>query len=70
VKSVDKKAYNTLTAVLFLVIGMTHLLRIIFGWSAQIGGLDIPVWVSWLALVVFGALAYFGFRQNIRLARF
>jgi type VI protein secretion system component VasF len=40
--------------------------RIIFGWSAQIGGLDIPVWVSWLAVVIAGALAYFGFRQNIR----
>jgi len=66
VKSVDKKAYNTLTAVLFLVIAVTHLLRIIFGWSAQIGGLDIPVWVSWLAVVIAGALAYFGFRQNIR----
>ena len=62
----DKKAYNTLTAVLFLVIAVTHLLRIIFGWSAQIGGLDIPVWVSWLALVVSGGLAYFGFRQSIR----
>jgi hypothetical protein len=70
VKSVDKKAYNTITAVLFLVIAVSHLLRIIFGWSAQIGGLDIPVWVSWLALVVCGTLAYFGFRQNLRLARF
>ena len=62
----DKKAYNTITAVLFLVIAVSHLLRIVFGWSAQIGGLDIPVWVSWLALVVSGALAYFGFRQNLR----
>ena len=62
----DKKAYNTITAALFLVIAVTHLLRIIFGWSAQIGGLDIPVWVSWLAVVIAGALAYFGFRQNIR----
>jgi hypothetical protein len=24
------------------------------------------VWASWLALVVSGALAYFGFRQNTR----
>ena len=52
--------------MLFVVIAVSHLLRIIFGWSAQIGGLDIPVWVSWLAVVIAGALAYFGFRQNIR----
>ena len=64
--TLDKKAYNPLTAVLFLAIAVTHLLRIIFGWSAQIGGLDIPFWVSWLAVVVSGALAYFGFRQNTR----
>ena len=65
-KTLDQKAYNTITAALFLVIAVLHLLRIIFGWPAQIGGLDIPLWASWLALVVSGALAYFGFRQNLR----
>jgi uncharacterized protein YacL len=61
----DQKAYNTITAVLFLIMGLLHLLRIIFGWPAQIGGLNIPIWASWLAVLVTGALAYFGFRQNI-----
>ncbi len=65
-ETLDQRAYNTITAGLFLVIAALHLLRIIFGWSAQIGGLDIPLWASWLALVVAGALAYFGFRQNTR----
>ena len=60
----DQKTYNTITAALFLVMGMLHLLRIIFGWPAQIGGLDIPLWASWLALPVTGALAYSGLRQN------
>ena len=60
----QQKTYNTITAVLFLVIALLHLLRIIFGWPAQIGGLGIPMWASWLALVVTAALAYFGFRQN------
>ena len=64
--ALDQRTYNTLTAALFLIIAVAHLLRIIFGWPAQIGGLDIPVWVSWVALVVAGALAYFGFRQNTR----
>jgi hypothetical protein len=41
-----------------------HLLRVIFGWQVEIGGLSIPVWVSWLALPVAGALAYFGFTLN------
>jgi hypothetical protein len=62
----DQKTYNIVTAALFLVIALLHLLRIIFGWPAQIGGLDIPVWVSWLALVITGTLAYVGFRHSVR----
>jgi hypothetical protein len=63
-KTMDQRAYNTITAVVFLIVAVLHLLRIIFGWPASIGGLDIPLWVSWLALVVTGALAYFGFRLS------
>lgn len=62
----QQKAYNTVTAVLFLVVALVHLLRIILDWPAQIGGLSIPLWASWLALVVAAALAYLGFRQNAR----
>jgi hypothetical protein len=54
----------TVTATLFLVVAIMHLLRIIFGWQVEIGGLNIPFWVSWLALFVTGGLAYFGFTQN------
>jgi hypothetical protein len=60
----NRKIYATVTATLFLMMGIVHLLRIIFGWQAEIGGLNIPFWVSWLALFVTGALAYFGFTQN------
>jgi hypothetical protein len=63
----QQKAYNTVTAVLFLVVALLHLLRIILDWPAQIGGFSIPLWASWLALVVAGALSYLGFRQNARL---
>ena len=62
----DQKTYNTITALLFLVVAVLHLLRIIFGWAAQIGGLSIPLWASWLGLIVSGALAYFGFRLTLR----
>ena len=45
----QQTAYNTITAVLFLVVALLHLLRVIFGWSAQIGGVTVPMWASWLA---------------------
>ena len=60
----DQQNYDILTGSLFLIVAALHLLRIIFGWPAVIGGLDIPLWASWLALIVSGALAYFGFRLS------
>ena len=54
----------TVTATLFLVMAIVHLLRIILGWHVEIGGLSIPFWVSGLAVLVTGALAYFGFTQK------
>jgi hypothetical protein len=49
------------TAALFLVVAIAHLLRVILGWQVVIGGLGIPFWLSWLGVLVAGALAYFGF---------
>jgi hypothetical protein len=60
----NRNTYATVTAMLFLVMGIVHLLRIILGWHVEIGGLSIPFWVSWLALPVTGALAYYGFTQK------
>ena len=60
----NRKTYANVTAALFLAMAIMHLLRIIFGWEVQIGGLAIPLWVSWLALPITGALAYLGFMQN------
>ena len=53
----NRKTYMTVTATLFLVVAIMHLLRIIFGWQVEIGGLSIPFWVSWLGVLVAGALA-------------
>jgi uncharacterized protein involved in cysteine biosynthesis len=60
----SRKIYMPVTATLFLVVAIMHLLRIIFGWQVEIGGLSIPFWVSWLGVLVAGALAYFGFTQR------
>ena len=60
----DQRTYNILTASLFLIVAVLHLLRLAFGWPARIGALDIPQWASWLALAITGGLAYFGFRLS------
>ena len=60
----NQKTYITLTATLFVVVAIAHLLRIVLGWHVEIGGWSIPFWVSWLGILVAGALGYFGFSQK------
>ena len=57
----SRKSYFFVTAIVFSVVGLVHLLRIILGWEAAIGGWSVPIWLSWLALIVSAVLAYFGF---------
>jgi hypothetical protein len=38
--------------------------RLLAGWSVSINGIDIPMWVSVVALVVAGGLALGLWREN------
>lgn len=60
----NQKTYNIVTGVIFLIIVILHLLRIILGWSATIGTIVIPIWLSWIALVVAGYLVYQGLKSK------
>jgi hypothetical protein len=53
----NRKSYLLATAIVFSVIGLLHLLRIILGWEAAIAGWTVPMWLSWLALIVSAAFA-------------
>jgi len=57
----SRRAYLLITAVIFSLVALLHLVRIIFGWNAMLGSWSAPMWLSWVALIVTGALAYFGF---------
>jgi hypothetical protein len=57
----SRRAFLLATAIIFSLVALLHLARIVFGWSAVIGARSVPMWLSWIALVVAGALAYFGF---------
>ena len=59
----NKNAYPMISGVFFGLVSLTHLLRVIFSVSAQVGTWMVPMWMSWLAIVVTGALCVWGFRQ-------
>ncbi len=52
--------YTRVSGILFSIIAVLHLSRIVQGWSAVIAGWSIPLWLSWVAVVVTGYLAYNG----------
>lgn len=58
------KIYLKTAGTIFLIIALLHLLRLIFGWSAVMEGWSVPLWLSGVALVVAGYLAYEGFRLS------
>ncbi|MED5331186.1 MAG: hypothetical protein VX916_07820 [Planctomycetota bacterium] len=47
--------YFRVSATIFLVVAVLHLLRVVKGWSLEIGGTPIAPWVS----VVLGLLLLF-----------
>ena len=56
----DQKNYLTLAAVIFAIVALAHLVRAVLDWPIVIAGWMAPVWLSWVAFVVAGALSWFG----------
>jgi uncharacterized membrane protein len=56
------RAYLGVSATLFGLIALGHLLRLVFHWPAEIAGRMVPGWVSFVALVVTGVLCAWGLR--------
>lgn len=65
----DQKTFSIAAGVIFAVVALLHLVRIYMGWPVMIGDWSVPMWVSWIGLVVAGGLAFFGFKLAARDAR-
>lgn len=54
----------TTVALIFLVLGILHGLRLYFGWDAVVAGWEVPRELSWVAVVVAGYLSWQGFSHR------
>jgi hypothetical protein len=54
------RLYIAISAMIFTLVAVGHLLRLAQGWEVQIGGGNVAMSVSWAALVVSAALAVWG----------
>ena len=56
-----QKNYLNASAFIFAVIAIGHIVRVFKGLHAAIGDTAVPMWASWVALLVAGYLAYQGY---------
>ena len=59
-----QRIFSLVTAMLFSLIALLHAARLFRGWHVTIGDIVVPVWVSWIGLVIAAYLAYEGFRLS------
>ncbi|MBI4133474.1 hypothetical protein HY478_02565 [Candidatus Uhrbacteria bacterium] len=60
----SRKGYLGLVGVIFILIALLHLLRLVMGWEAVIGGWAVPTWLSVVALILGAYLGFEAFRQS------
>lgn len=53
--------YYRVTATIFAVIALAHAARVVFGWEAIINDIEIPMYASYVAVLISGYLAFRGF---------
>ena len=65
----DQKTFSIAAGVIFAVVALFHLVRIYMGWPVMIGDWSVPMWLSWIGLIIAGGLAFFGMSLATRYAR-
>ena len=60
----QRSGYRTISGLVFGLIALGHGFRAALQVPAQVGGTSIPIWVSWVAVVVAGALCVWAFRSS------
>ena len=56
------RAYLQISGTLFGLIALGHLLRLLRHWPVVFAGYPLPLWASWLGLVVAGGLSIWALR--------
>jgi hypothetical protein len=58
------KPATKITVALLALVALGHALRLVFGVEAVVGEWVVPIWVSYLGVLLPGGLAYFVYREH------
>jgi hypothetical protein len=56
----SQRRFSIVAGLIFLLVAIVHALRLALRWNVMLQGWTVPMWVSWIAVVVAGFLAYQG----------
>jgi len=62
----DQRTFSLIAGIIFLLVALAHLWRLTQGWDIVAYGTAIPLWTSWVALIITGVLAFYGLRFGTR----
>ena len=63
------RSYLRLTGVIFAIVTLGHALRLAFHWHVILAGWTVPMWLSWVAIVLAGSLSLWAFSLTGRVRR-
>lgn len=61
VRSPSERNLLRIAGLVFLIVSLLHLTRIAFGWELIIGTAVVPLWLSWVAVLLPAYLSYSSF---------
>jgi hypothetical protein len=56
----DPKSFSGLAGIIFLLVSLAHLLRAVMIWPVVVANWSVPMWLSWIAFLIAGALGFLG----------
>ena len=60
------RRYELVSGIILTIIALAQLTRTVLGWSVQVDGLTVPIWLSGVAFLITGSLAIWAFRSASR----
>ncbi len=61
------KIYLYVSAAIFGIVALIHIVRALSGWAFQIGTMEVPILESWVGFVITGVLAAWAIRLAAQL---
>ena len=66
ISSPSERTLLMLAGAIFLVVALAHLARVAFSWRIILGGAIVPIWLSWVGIVIAAYLSYSSFHFALR----